>query len=345
MDHLEYKDTNNKTFKTYYDKFKKMVKQDLNGDGWFLLVKDFPFKDGENLMFTAGEDIGKWPDKNLVSLYGKTKYILGRARKKGPVMTLLDFQEGDYVKSATEAGMRKELKEFFKGTGVSVRTFKSLKVTEAEPDMTEEDAPDLEVQEEPISSAETAAFQPLEMPKLNPTALKAVLDKAIQAATNLGVLDEQAFIDSVNNFKKAVPKLAQMKVALGKLNEYLSTIQPSTGGSQSSELEVLDQEIGNLDLEVTRLENLLKTQDAEREKLLAEVENLTTQYENLSKDESEEARKQRFQLARQSMEILQAKLPAIESKITESEKAWEENIDKVIELTTKAEELEASLNQ
>jgi hypothetical protein len=117
MDHLSYQQTNNKVFKTYYDRFKKMVKQDLSGNGWFLLVKGFPFKDGDNIMFTAGEDIGKWGDKNLVSLYGKTNYIIGRCRKRGPVLTLLDFQEGDYIKVATESGLRKEFERILQRYG------------------------------------------------------------------------------------------------------------------------------------------------------------------------------------------------------------------------------------
>jgi hypothetical protein len=237
MKHLEYKDTNNKAFKTYYDKFKKMVKQDLSGDGWFLLVKDFPFKDGPNLMFSAGEDIGKWQDKNLVSLYGKTKYIVGRCRKKGPVLSLLDFQEGDYVKEATEAGLRKELKEFFKGTGVSVRTFKSLKVNEAEPEVTEEDAPDPEGVEEVTeeTGGGSTGFEALEMPKLSPTAIKALLEKAIDYAKSMGVIDEQDFVDRVNDFKKAVPNMGRMKSALGSLNEYLKEAASRTPASTDSE--------------------------------------------------------------------------------------------------------------
>ncbi|MDB4286130.1 hypothetical protein N9933_02400 [bacterium] len=153
MDHLEYKDIVNKAYKTYYDKFKKMVKQDLTGDGWFLLVNDFPFKEGNNLMFTAGENIEKWLSKNLISLYGKTNFIVGRVRKKGPVITLLDFQEGDYLKKVTESGLRKELKEYFQGTGVSVRIFKSVKVSEAEPE--KEDSIASDPAETPITQPET----------------------------------------------------------------------------------------------------------------------------------------------------------------------------------------------
>jgi len=305
MQHLAYKDTNNKNFKTYYDKFKKMVKQDLGGDGWFLLVKDFPFKDGPNLMFTAGEDLGKWPDKNLVSLYGKTNYILGRARKKGPVISLMDFQEGDYVKKATESGLRKELKEFFKGTGVSVRTFKSLKVSDPEPEIEENELPDQadEVQEDPGNEAPQAGagatFEELEMPALKPTAIKALLEKAIEMAKARGVLDEQAFIDLVNAFKKAVPRKLVMKSALENINAYLKAIEPiglseptTTTDESSDQRKQIQKQLTELEAEEQRirkqaLDNMLSLQErVEKEgpesiqihvNLVEETENLLNQ--------------------------------------------------------------------
>jgi hypothetical protein len=134
-------------------------------------------------------------------------------------------------------------------------------VNEPDPEVTEEDAPDPEEVEAVTEETGTSStgFEALEMPKLSPTAIKALLEKAIDYAKSMGVIDEQDFVDRVNDFKKAVPSMPRMKAALNQLNEYLSDLEAANGGKPAT---------------TARQEELIRLMEAEKQKIIEKLQAL-----------------------------------------------------------------------
>jgi len=124
------------------------------------------------------------------------------------------------VKAATEAGLRKELKEFFKGTGVSVRTFKSLKVTETEPEGDPEDEQDVSSPED-TGSENLTSDEPL-IPQLNSSGEKRGF--IMKMSKEIPVRAEEAGIDDSPEFKKLWMNLIRL-VRGGKVDPALQTTE------------------------------------------------------------------------------------------------------------------------
>jgi len=138
MEYLEFNDVKNKYHNFYYSKLKKMLKENLK-DGFFLFVKNFPFKPEEDnqesnpqIFFTAGENLDSWNKINLSGLYGKENFLMGRCQKRKKKLTLSNFHKGKYLSNTNKAEFKKELKEHLSNTGIKVDVVSSTEVTESE---------------------------------------------------------------------------------------------------------------------------------------------------------------------------------------------------------------------